>query len=58
MGKKSGSGSEINNPDHIFLELKNHFFPLKYLNYLMRIRDGKNSGPRSGFEKSRIQDLG
>jgi hypothetical protein len=36
-------GSGMNNPDHIFLELRNHFWGLKYLNYLMRIRDGKNS---------------
>jgi hypothetical protein len=33
MGKKSGSGSGMNNPDHMyFLELRNHFFGLKYLN--------------------------
>jgi hypothetical protein len=29
----------MNNPDHIFNKLRNHFFGLKYLNSLMRIRD-------------------
>jgi hypothetical protein len=57
-------GSGMNNPDHIFLELRNHFFDflgLKYLNSLMRIRDpgwrqfgsgirdGKKSDPGSGI---------
>jgi hypothetical protein len=28
-----------------FLELRNHFFGVKYLNSFMRIRDGKNSDP-------------
>ena len=32
-----------------FLELRNHFFGLKYLKSLMRIRDGKNSDP--GWKK-------
>jgi hypothetical protein len=35
-------GSGMNNPDHIFLEIRNHFFAflgLKYFNSLMRIRD-------------------
>ncbi len=37
-----GSGSGMINPDHrYFRELRNQFFGLKYLNYLMRIRDGK-----------------
>jgi hypothetical protein len=46
MGKKSGSGSKIRDeqPGSYFLELKNHYLGLKYLNSLMRIRDGKNSG--------------
>jgi hypothetical protein len=60
MGKKSGSGSGIRDeqPGSYFLELRNHFFGLKYLNSLMRIRDpgGKNSDPGSGMEKSRIRD--
>jgi hypothetical protein len=55
MGKKSGSGSEIRNrdeqPGSYFLEFRNHFFGLKYLYSLMRIRDpvGKNSDP--GWKK-------
>jgi hypothetical protein len=44
MGRKSASGSGIRDeqPGSYFLELKNHFlvfFGLKYLNFLMRIRD-------------------
>jgi hypothetical protein len=39
MGKKSGYGSGMNNPDHI----SESFFGLKYINSFMRIRDGKNS---------------
>ncbi len=38
--KKTGSGSGMNNR-----ELRNKFFGLKYINHLMRIRDGKNSAP-------------
>jgi hypothetical protein len=59
MGKKSGSGSGMNNQDHISESFKNNFFGLKYLNSLMRIqgpgwekiriRDGKNSDPGSGI---------
>jgi hypothetical protein len=45
MGKKSGSGSGMNNPDHISECLETIFFGLKYLNSFMRIRDGKNSDP-------------
>jgi uncharacterized membrane protein YdcZ (DUF606 family) len=37
MGKKSGSGSGMNNPNQ--RELRNHFVGLKYLNSLMWIRD-------------------
>jgi hypothetical protein len=60
MGKKSGSESGIRNvlPGSYFLELRNHFLELKYLNSLMRIRDGKNSDQGSGMEKSRILDPG
>jgi hypothetical protein len=58
MGKKSGSGSGIRDeqPRSYFPELRNHFFGLKYLNSLMRIRDRKDSNPGSGMEKSRIRD--
>ncbi len=49
MGKKSRSGSGIRDeqPGSYFLELRNHFFGLKYLNSLMRIRDPgwKQFGP-------------
>jgi hypothetical protein len=46
MGKKSGSGIRIwdEQPGSYF-----QFFGLKYLNSLMRIRDGKNSDP--GWKK-------
>jgi hypothetical protein len=54
MGKKSGSGSGMNNnSDHISESLETVFLGLKYLNFLMRIRypiwDGKNSDP--GWKK-------
>ncbi len=41
MGRNSASGSGIRDeqPGSYFLELRNHFFVLKYLNSLMRIRD-------------------
>ncbi len=45
MGKKSGSGFRIRDPDlkkqpgSYLRELRNHFLELKYLNSLMRIRD-------------------
>jgi hypothetical protein len=47
MGNKSGSGSRIQNeqPGSYFLELRNHFLGLKYLNSLMQIRDEKKSDP-------------
>jgi hypothetical protein len=48
MGKKSGSGSGIINPDHICRGHRNNFLGLKYFNSLMWIRDGKNSDPGSG----------
>jgi hypothetical protein len=54
MGRKSASGSRIRDeqPGSYFLELRIHFFGLKkYLNSLMRIRDGDSSDPGSGVEK-------
>jgi hypothetical protein len=48
MVKKSGSGSGMNNPDHVILSAQKQFFGLKYLSFLMRIRedpDRKNSDP-------------
>ena len=57
MGKYSGSGSRMNNPDHISESLET-IFGFKYLNSLMRIPDPgpgwKESG--SGMEKTRIRD--
>jgi hypothetical protein len=44
MGKKSVSGSGMNNPDPISESLK-PFFWFKYLNPVMRIQDGKKSDP-------------
>jgi hypothetical protein len=49
----------LNNPDHIFLSLETIFllfFGLKYLNYLMRIRDPGWRQFGSGMEKSWIRD--
>jgi hypothetical protein len=44
VGKKSGSGSGINNPDHISESLETIFWvKIPYLNYLMWIRNGINS---------------
>jgi hypothetical protein len=48
MGKKSGSGSGMNNPNHIFESLETVFW-VKILKFLMRIRDGKKSDP--GWKK-------
>jgi hypothetical protein len=47
MGRKSASGFGIRDeqPGSNFLELRNHFFGLKYLNSLMRIRDGDSWDP-------------
>jgi hypothetical protein len=42
MGKKSGSGSGMNNPDHIPESLETIFW-VKILKNFMGIRDGKNS---------------
>jgi hypothetical protein len=50
MEKKSGSGSGMNNPDHISESLETIFW-VKYLNSLLRIRDGKKSDPGSWMEK-------
>ncbi len=60
-GRKSASGSGIRDeqPGSYFLELRNHFFAFlgfKYLNSLMRIRDGDSSDPGSGMEKIPIRD--
>jgi len=46
MGRKSASGSGMNNPDHIFYRLDNIFFWVKILKFLDEdpgsgIRDGK-----------------
>jgi hypothetical protein len=59
MGKKLGSGSGMNNPDHISESLKTIFW-VKILNSLMWIRDPgwKISDRGSEMEKSRIRDLG
>jgi hypothetical protein len=63
MGRKSALGSGIRDeqPGSYFLDLRNHFWVflgLKYLNSLMRIRDGDSSDPGSGMEKSRIRHPG
>jgi hypothetical protein len=48
MGKKSGSESGMNNPDHISESLETIFeLKYRYLNSLMRIRDGKKFGSGS-----------
>jgi len=62
MGRKPASGSGIwdEKPGSYFLELRNYFFGLKYLNSLMRIRYSGwkqfGSGIRDG--KIRIRDPG
>jgi hypothetical protein len=54
MGKKSGSGSGMNNPDNISESLEiETIFGLKYLNFLIRIRNLLDPG--SGMEKIRIR---
>ncbi len=45
----SGSGIQDEQPGSYFLELRNHFFGLKYLNSLMRIRNGDSLDP--GWKK-------
>jgi hypothetical protein len=42
----------MNNPDHISESLETILLGLKYLNSLMRIRDGKNSDPGCGMEEN------
>jgi hypothetical protein len=48
MDKKTGSRIRDEQPESYFREIRNQFFWLKYLSYLMRIRDRK---------KIRIRDL-
>jgi hypothetical protein len=47
MGKKLGSGSGMNNPDHIFKSLETIFLVkiLKFFDAESGIRDGRNSDP-------------
>ncbi len=60
MGKKSGSGPGIRDeqPGSYFLELRNHFFGLTYLNSMMLIRDPGWKQFGSGMETIRIRDPG
>jgi hypothetical protein len=60
MGKKSGSGSGIRDeqPRSYFLELRNHFFGLKYLNSLVRIRDSGWEQFGSGIRDGKKSDTG
>jgi hypothetical protein len=55
MGKRSGSIRD-EQPGSYFGELRKQFLGLKYLNFLMWIRDRKSSDPGSGIDKSRIRD--
>jgi hypothetical protein len=48
-GKKFSIQIRDEQPGSYFRELRNIFFGLKYLNSLMRIRDGKNLDP--GWKK-------
>jgi hypothetical protein len=53
MGKKSGSGSGMHNPDHILESLETNFVGIKQFFYAVpgsAIWDGKNSDP--GWTKS------
>jgi hypothetical protein len=50
MGKKIRIRDE--QPGPYFRELRNQIFGLKYVNSLMRIRDGKNLDPGSGINTS------
>jgi hypothetical protein len=52
MGKKSGSGSGMNNPDHISDSLKTIIFGLN------RVLKFFHANPGSGMEKLRIRDPG
>jgi hypothetical protein len=60
MGRKSESGSGIRDekPGSYFLELRNQFFGLKYLNSLMRIRDPGWRQFRSGIRDGKKSDPG
>jgi len=52
MGRKSASGSRINNPNHIFYSLETNFFccfGVKILNFF-------DAYPGSGMETDRIRD--
>jgi hypothetical protein len=53
MGKNQdpGSGSGMNNPDHIFESLVTILVGLKYLNYLMRIRIHKSCTERKKIRR-------
>jgi hypothetical protein len=57
MGKKTKSGSGMNNPNNIFESLETNSW-LKYSNYLMRIQDPGWKKFRSGMEEIRIRDTG
>jgi hypothetical protein len=58
MGKKSGSGSGIRNPDHISKSLETIFW-VKILKFFdADLGWKKNTEPGSGMEKSRIRDQG
>jgi hypothetical protein len=47
-------GSGMNNPDHIFLELRNHFFAF----FGVKILKFFDEDPGSGMETVRIRDPG
>jgi hypothetical protein len=51
MVKKSGSGSGMNNPDHISESEETIFFRVKILKFF-------DADPGSGMEKIRIRDPG
>jgi hypothetical protein len=58
MGKKLGSGSGMNNPNHISESLETIFFGLKYLKFFNANPGSgmeKNSDPGSGMEKIQIR---
>jgi hypothetical protein len=55
IGKKSGSGSGMNNPDHIFESLDTNFW-VKILKFFYADPGWKKFG--SGIEKTRIRDPG
>jgi hypothetical protein len=59
-GRKSASGSGMNNPDHIFRARKIFllFWGLKYINSLMRIRDPGWRPFGSGIRDGKKSDPG